>query len=260
MNHLRQKAKGSALVTLLGAVVIVVSVLFLLIKLAMSGYHIDVADSTATATATETRIMPSGVVTEGDGIPAGQRSGEAIFNKICIQCHAADSVTPNAPRITNTGEWAARISKGFETLINHAINGFNAMPPRGGASDLTDDEIARAIAYMANQSGGNFTAPEPSAGEGAASEAGAAVGAGDAQAKFEKSCAACHGAASAVPGAPKITNTADWAPRIKQGKDVVFKHALEGLNAMPPRGGTSMSDDEIKAIVTYMVNQSGGQF
>ncbi len=169
MNNQKNHATGSAMVTLLGGIVILVAFLYLLVRLATTGYYANVADMTDNAV--NTRIKPVGSITMGDGIPAGQRSGEAVFNKICIQCHAADSTVPNSPKVTHNNEWAPRIAKGFDVLIQQAINGFNAMPARGGSPDLTDDEIARAIAYMANQSGANFTAPEPQAASGASGTA-----------------------------------------------------------------------------------------
>ena len=69
MKHYKSKAQGSALTTLIGGIVILLAVLFLLVKLATSGYYSDVADNTATAV--ETRIMPVGNLTMGDGTPAG---------------------------------------------------------------------------------------------------------------------------------------------------------------------------------------------
>ena len=79
----------------------------------------------------------------------------------------------NSPKLGNNAEWAPRIAKGFDTLIANAINGFNnnAMPARGGNPDLTDEEIARAIAFMANQSGANFVAPPAPSEEQPAAEA-----------------------------------------------------------------------------------------
>ena len=59
----------------------------------------------------------------------------------------------------NKEQWAPRIAQGYEALVQSAINGKNQMPARGGASDLTDDEVARAVAYLANQSGADFEAP-----------------------------------------------------------------------------------------------------
>ncbi len=69
----------------------------------------------------------------------------------------------------------------------------------------------------------------------------------------------CH--AAGVAGAPKPGDKADWGPRIAQGKDTLYKHALEGFNgakgSMPARGGnTKMSDEDVKAAVDYMVGLS----
>lgn len=159
MKQLRDnKAQGSALFTLVSGIVIVIAVLYFLIKLAGSGSFGDV-DATTEA-ATQTRIQPVGQLTMGDGIPVGERQGEQIFGKICIQCHAADSNVPNAPKLEHNGDWAPRIAQGFDTLFQHALNGFNAMPAKGGAADLTDQELKRAITYMANKSGGSFPNPD----------------------------------------------------------------------------------------------------
>ncbi len=76
---------------------------------------------------------------------------------------------------------------------------------------------------------------------------------------YGKTCALCH--AAAVAGAPKPGDKADWGPRIAQGMDLLNKHALEGFTGakgmMPPRGGAAMlTDDEVKAAVAFMVDQS----
>ena len=288
MKQLRDsKAQGSALFTLVSGIVIAIAVIYFLIKLAGSGSYADVAQSSETAT--QTRIQPVGQLTLGDGIPVGERKGDQIFNKICIQCHGADKSVPNAPKIENNGEWAPRIAQGFDTLFQHALNGFNAMPAKGGAADLTDQELKRVITYMVNKSGGTFpdpdaAAPADAAASGEAASATAAEGAAPAEAPkadaakaddkgaaapaaggadgkkvYEANCQACHG--GAVPGVPHVGKKEDWAPRIKQGKDTLHKHALEGFNAMPAKGGNgSLSDDEVKAAVDYMANQSGAKF
>ena len=285
MKQLRDhKAQGSALFTLVSGIVIVIAVIFFLIKLAGSGSFGDVNETTEAAT--QTRIQPVGQLKLGDGIPVGERQGDQIFNKICIQCHAADSIVPNAPKFENKGDWAPRIAQGFDTLFQHALNGFNAMPAKGGAADLTDQELKRVITYMANKAGGTFPDPDAAApadaaasgevasapaAEGAATadvpkadaakaeDKGAAAGGADGKKVYEASCQACHG--GAVPGIPHVGKKEDWAPRIKQGKDTLHKHALEGFNAMPAKGGNgSLSDDEVKAAVDYMANQSGAKF
>ena len=285
MKQLRDhKAQGSALFTLVSGIVIVIAVIFFLIKLAGSGSFGDVNETTEAAT--QTRIQPVGQLKLGDGIPVGERQGDQIFNKICIQCHAADSIVPNAPKFENKGDWAPRIAQGFDTLFQHALNGFNAMPAKGGAADLTDQELKRAITYMANKAGGTFPDPDaavpadaaasgeaasapaadaaapadaPKADAAKAEDKGAAASGADGKKVYEASCQACHG--GAVPGVPHVGKKEDWAPRIKQGKDTLHKHALEGFNAMPAKGGNgSLSDDEVKAAVDYMANQSGAKF
>ena len=285
MKQLRDhKAQGSALFTLVSGIVIVIAVIFFLIKLAGSGSFGDVNETTEAAT--QTRIQPVGQLKMGDGIPVGERQGDQIFNKICIQCHAADSIVPNAPKFENKGDWAPRIAQGFDTLFQHALNGFNAMPAKGGAADLTDQELKRVITYMANKAGGTFPDPDAAApadatasGEAASAPAaegaapadapkadaaktedkGAAASGADGKKVYEASCQACHG--GAVPGVPHVGKKEDWAPRIKQGKDTLHKHAIEGFNAMPAKGGNgSLSDDEVKAAVDYMANQSGAKF
>jgi cytochrome c5 len=76
---------------------------------------------------------------------------------------------------------------------------------------------------------------------------------------YGKTCAMCH--AAGVAGAPKPGDKADWGPRIAQGKEVLYQHAREGFTGakgmMPPRGGSaSLTDEEVKAAVNFMADQS----
>jgi cytochrome c5 len=180
------------------------------------------------------------------------------------------------------------IKEGFDRLVENAIKGIRQMPPRGGNPQLSDVEVARAVAYMANQSGAKFSEPEPPtavAGEtktpvsgaapataasaaatpaaaqppttvAAASPAKPAGGgeAGQGKAVYDTACAACH--AAGVAGAPKLGDKAAWAPRIKQGTDALYQAALKGKGAMPPKGGQmQLPDADVKAAVDFMVQQ-----
>lgn len=70
-------------------------------------------------------------------------------------------------------------------------------------------------------------------------------------------CAVCH--KSGLNAAPKLGNKALWAKRIAQGKETMYKNAIEGLRGMPARGGiASLTDEEVKAATDYMVGRSGG--
>jgi len=72
---------------------------------------------------------------------------------------------------------------------------------------------------------------------------------------FDAVCTACHTTGAA--GAPKIGDTAAWAPRIDQGMDILISHALNGFNLMPAKGGCAdCPDEEIKKAVEHMVSQS----
>lgn len=82
----------------------------------------------------------------------------------------------------------------------------------------------------------------------------APAGAVDAKSAYTASCFACHGTGAA--GAPKLGDKAAWKARIAQGMGTLVNHANNGFKGMPPKGGSSLSDDAIKAVVKYMVDGS----
>lgn len=76
---------------------------------------------------------------------------------------------------------------------------------------------------------------------------------------YDAVCSACHG--SGALGAPKYQNKGDWGPRIGKGLDALSKHALEGFNQMPARGGNpDLSDTELVRAIVYMANAAGAKF
>ena len=99
------------------------------------------------------------------------------------------------------------------------------------------------------------TAPAPAAAPAAPAAAENELG----KSVFGKTCAMCH--AAGVAGAPKPGDKADWGPRIAQGKDTLYKHAIEGFTGakgmMPAKGGAAnLTDAEVKAAVDYMADKS----
>ena len=124
-------------------------------------------------------------------------------------------------------------------------------PAPAAAPAASSDASAPAASDAASASAPATAAASGGAGDDQAAARGAEI--------FNQTCKACHGATSPIPGAPKVTKNDDWAPRIKQGEETLVQHAINGFNAMPPKGGnTALSDDDIKATVHYMVKQSGG--
>jgi cytochrome c5 len=78
----------------------------------------------------------------------------------------------------------------------------------------------------------------------------------DGKATYDTACAVCH--AAGVAGAPKLGDKAAWAPRIAQGADTLYEHAINGfpgtVGFMPAKGGNvSLTDDAVKAAVDHMV-------
>lgn len=104
--------------------------------------------------------------------PKVLQTGEAIYTSTCQACHGAG--VAGAPKTGDAGAWGARIAQGYDTIVKHAIEGIRAMPAKGGNPELDDVEVARAVVFMANQSGAKFKEPEvPAAPAAAAGDAAA---------------------------------------------------------------------------------------
>lgn len=91
--------------------------------------------------------------------------------------------------------------------------------------------------------------PNPELGKAVAAAPAAAEFSADSA--YNSTCAACH--ASGVMGAPVVGDAGAWKSRLAAGIDTVYSNAINGKGGMPPRGGSSLNDDQIKAIVDYMV-------
>ena len=79
------------------------------------------------------------------------------------------------------------------------------------------------------------------------------------EAVYKMVCSACHDSGAA--GSPKFADTAAWSPRIAQGYDKVVANAINGLRAMPAKGGNPDLDDiEVARAVVHMANAGGAKF
>lgn len=81
-------------------------------------------------------------------------AGEKVFQQACTACHTAG--VAGAPKIGDKSAWGPRIDKGMDTLVKHAVEGFTGdkgvMPAKGGFSNLSDQAVADAVAYMVEKS------------------------------------------------------------------------------------------------------------
>ena len=175
---------------------------------------------------------------------AAERSGKQVVEAACIACHGKG--VNGAPRIGDRKAWSALEARGLTALEQSALKGIRNMPAHGGNPGFTDVEVARAIAYMVNQSGGNWKEPV-SRTTPERRRTGAEV--------VKARCAECH--ASGKGGAPKLGDQIAWIPRLKPGIDVLVSSAIKGHGGMPARGGLAdLTDAEVKDAVTYMINRS----
>jgi len=144
---------------------------------------------------------------------------------------------------------AVALVLGINAMVGSALKG-------GATSDMSEAAIAERIKPVAQLNTGAPIMPEAPA---APAPVAAAGGARSGQDVYQSTCFACHGTGAA--GAPKMGDNAAWGPRIAQGIDTLLQHAINGFQGntgmMPPRGTcANCSDDELKAAVEYMVENS----
>lgn len=163
-QNLRQTSALGMFLTVLATLLVLTAVSWLLIHV-LNGVRdfTSEADKANDSAAVAERIKPVAqveVAKAGAGA-AGGKSGEEVVTAVCSACHATGAL--NAPKIGDKSAWGPRIAQGYKTLIKHATEGIRMMPARGGNPDLSDDEVARAVAFMANKAGANFTPPKTEA-------------------------------------------------------------------------------------------------
>ena len=211
------------------------------------------------------------------------RAGEEVYKAQCTACHAAGLA--GSPKTGDVDAWAARIKTGYDALLNSALKGKGAMGAQGGG-EYNDIEIGRAVVYLTSAAGGKFAIPDapavatppvggapvsaatpaaaapaaismpvaavPVAVAAAAPGTAVKVAANNGEALYKQVCSGCH--AQSVAGSPKFGDKAAWAPRISTGIDALTASVIKGKGAMPPKGGSTASDADIRATVEYMVS------
>jgi len=202
--------------------------------------------------AVRARIAPVGnVEIVAAAAPKGTMTGEQVFASTCKTCHEAGIA--GAHKLGDKAAWSKVVAQGEKLTVQHAIAGIRAMPPRGGNPSLTDEEVQRAVVFMANKAGATWK----EAPVAAATATAAAGGERSGQQVVEAVCAKCH--ATGAGGAPKIGDRTAWIDRAKRGLDRVVQSALRGHAGMPARGGMAeLSDKEIKDGVAFMMNSGTG--
>jgi len=163
------KTPKQLIIVVLLAFLVPIILIVLLSQLVTTGIDTTKSNPALTPDAIAARLKPVGQVDVIDpNAPKVERTGKEVVDAVCGACHGSGLL--GSPKIGDKAAWGKRIGEGLQRLTQTAIKGERQMPPRGGNPDLSDLEIGRAIAYMANQSGANFQEPEakPSAAAPAA--------------------------------------------------------------------------------------------
>ncbi len=94
-------------------------------------------------------MMVAGIVLSVMGTQA-MADAAANYQQICFACHGTGAA--GAPIVGNKDAWKPRIATGMDALYNSALHGKNAMPAKGGRTDLSDAEVKAIVDYMVSQS------------------------------------------------------------------------------------------------------------
>ena len=242
------------IISLLGGLFAPALVIFLVVKmlLGIRGSHLEDNDLANACAKIEERIKPvAEVVVADNGGPHVDRGGEQVVQAVCSACPGSGAL--GSPKIGDKAAWGPRIAQGYETLIKHAIEGIRQMPARGGGADLSDNEVAAAIAYMANQSGAKFKAPEPAAAP--AAEAPAA----DAKAPASAAAPAVTSPVAPAPtakAAAKVEAPAKSAAVVAKSEEPA-KPAPAAEAAAKPTASTGKGGEEVVKAVCSVCHGAG---
>ncbi len=201
------------------------------------------------------------------------KTPQELYDGICASCHATG--VAEAPKLEDEAEWAKRAEAGVDALVATVISGKGAMPPNGGSA-YSEEEIKSVVQLMLGQdsgASGEAAAEAPAqeaestdagaeeqsdsaeSGEAAAAPAAAEGGGVPAQVKtaVDTICAACH--IAGVAEAPKFGDKEAWDKRAEAGLDAMVATVISGKGTMPPKGGTQLSDTELKQAVEYILSK-----
>lgn len=124
-------------------------VLIIIIAQLVSGPDTEASVDPMVESATIDRIKPFGESNIG-AVPVAAASsavdGKGTYTSACFACHGTGAA--GAPKVGDKGAWSKRISQGMDALLDHAINGFKGMPPKGGNASLSDAAVEAAVEYM----------------------------------------------------------------------------------------------------------------
>lgn len=231
------KTPRQLIVTIILSFLIPIIVIIMLVHLVVVSTPAGAGSDADSAKTILARIQPVASLKLVDAnAPKAYLTGKQVFDSTCTACHTAG--VAGAPKVGNKADWAPFIKTGYQEMIKNAIHGVGAMPPKGGNASLSDYEVARAIAYMANQSGASFKEPPPPA-----------------PATAKKVAAAAAPAPVAAPIAPAAAAPAQPAPEPAKAAPAPVKVAA--IPGLAPDAATNPEGEKLYKTVCFACHASG---
>jgi len=288
------KTPRQLLITVILAFLIPIAVIILLVNLVGASIRTGAGSDSQSEEAIARRIQPvAGFKLVDADAPKVFKTGEQVFQSTCSACHGTgvagapkfgdkdawakyikqgyEDLVKNAihgigampPKGGNASLDDFEVARAVVYMTNHSGASFDE-PKEPAAGDAAKPEAAAAPAAPAapaeapkaaeakpeeaKPAAAPAAAPQAEAKPAAQADAGNTVG----KKLYESVCITCH--SIGLAGAPKFGDKASWEPFVKTGLDTMLKNAISGVGAMPPRGGSQASDDELKAAIQYMVD------
>lgn len=187
-------------------------------------------------------------------------TGPALYGKYCSACHANGA--NDAPVFGNKADWEKQLKSGINVVMQHAINGINAMPPMGNCTTCSEAQVRAAVQYMIDNSVNTTSDAKPKVqdyfyGLPHLTEA-------EGQALYQKHCAVCHDAdVRSASNAPKMGDSVLWAQIFAENNfDDILDTVLSGQNAKsqaahPVHGGCAKcTTPEVIAATKYLAQKN----
>ena len=239
----------------------------------------ETATETTAETTTENQVVAADTATTAAGTAAAGGAAslkvKAVVATNCAGCHNVG--LHGAAKTDDSQAWAALSEKGLDVLTASVIDGKGRMPARAETS-LSDEEIGQAVQLMVTNATGSAamatatatgstgtaaTAAVAETSETATTEpmtedSSAAVASAEIPAEIKQvvdtTCSACH--LVGVANSPKLGDKDAWGKRLDaKGLDGLVASSIAGIGVMPPRGGSSLDDEQMKLAVEYMLSK-----
>jgi len=242
----------------------------------------EVAEEVAEEASTESTETAAAETTTAPAAPAAVATAATAFAMSDVPVKVKAAVATNCAGCHNQGldgaakpddaqAWGALSDKGIEALTASVINGKGKMPARA-ESTLSDEEIGQAVQLMVFNATGSGaqaasaaaaatavattsdTATEETTTEDASAEVASSEIPAEVMQVVDSTCSACHQAG--VGNSPKLGDKDAWGARLAaKGIDGLTASSIAGIGVMPPRGGSSLDDEQMKLAVEYMLSK-----